>query len=101
MYVLLLYLQKNYQGVLVALNLCMLFSFSIWHASLARSAMPVVQLVRVLHWSSIPTRGPVVAFFATAPGILVRSKGGFPVLARSSSQLAASACMSTFIQSQC
>ena len=28
-------------------------------------------------------------------------KGGFPVLARSSSQLAASACMSTFIQSQC
>ena len=29
------------------------------------------------------------------------SKGGFPVLARSSSQLAASACMSTFIQSQC
>ena len=30
-----------------------------------------------------------------------QSKGGFPVLARSSSQLAASACMSTFIQSQC
>ena len=29
------------------------------------------------------------------------TKGGFPVLARSSSQLAASACMSTFIQSQC
>ena len=28
------------------------------------------------------------------------SKGGFPVLARRSSQLAASACMSTFIQSQ-
>ena len=31
----------------------------------------------------------------------IPSKGGFPVLARSSSQLAASACMSTFIQSQC
>ena len=30
-----------------------------------------------------------------------KTKGGFPVLARSSSQLAASACMSTFIQSQC
>jgi hypothetical protein len=33
--------------------------------------------------------------------IFYQAKGGFPVLARSSSQLAASACMSTFIQSQC
>jgi hypothetical protein len=33
--------------------------------------------------------------------IVNHCKGGFPVLARSSSQLVASACMSTFIQSQC
>jgi hypothetical protein len=33
--------------------------------------------------------------------VITHPKGGFPVLARSSSQLAASACMSTFIQSQC
>jgi hypothetical protein len=37
----------------------------------------------------------------TIAAIVEANKGGFPVLARSSSQLAASACMSTFIQSQC
>ena len=45
-----------------------------------------------------PFAGPTYYFDKLLTNIL---KGGFPVLGRSSSQLAASACMSTFSQSQC
>ena len=47
-------------------------------------------------WTFIKRHYIIIATIINA-----KPKGGFPVLARSSSQLAASACMSTFIQSQC
>ena len=61
----------------------------------ARQLASVAQLVRALHRNrraadSTPARDLQLHFSQL---FLVRSKGGFPVLARSSSQLAASACI--------
>jgi hypothetical protein len=54
----------------------------------------------ILEWTGKWRSRGLINGLILLPVIIKTHKGGFPVLARSSSQLAASACMSTFIQSK-
>jgi hypothetical protein len=54
----------------------------------------------ILEWTGKWRSRGLINGLILLPVIIKTHKGGFPVVARSSSQLAASVCMSTFIQSK-